>query len=73
MSTQLIFIGDMLVVVESDLGPSVPSSDFDEGHSPAGSAEEAATAGLRIVIHKPFGWGSGQERKDAPGPGSRSN
>jgi hypothetical protein len=73
MSTQLIFIGDILVVVESDLGPPVPSpTDFDEGDSPAGAAEEAVPDGPRIAIHKPFGWGSGHKRKDAPGSGGRS-
>jgi hypothetical protein len=67
MSMQLMFIGDMLVVVEGDLEPPIASStDVNEGRSPT---EEAATGALRIVCHQPFGWGSGQQREDAPDSG----
>jgi prophage maintenance system killer protein len=55
MSTQLTLIGDMLVVVEGDLGPPEPSSiEFDKGDAPAGSVEEAAIYGAWIIRHKPF-------------------
>jgi len=63
MSIEIRLKGDMLVVVEGELEPS---TDVDEGHSPT---EECATDAPRIVFPRPFGWGSGQERKDAPDSG----
>jgi hypothetical protein len=67
MPTQLILIGDMLVVVEGDLEPPIASStDVDEGHCPA---QDAATDAPRIVFHKPFGWGAAHSRTDAPDSG----
>jgi len=57
----------MLIVVEGDLEPPIASStDVDEGRSPT---QEGATDASRIVFHKPFGWATGQQRKDAPDSG----
>lgn len=56
MSTQLMLIGDMLVMVEGHLGPRVPSSaEFETGDCPSGSTEEAAVYGAWIIRRKPFG------------------
>jgi len=68
MSIQLIFVEDMLVVIEEDREPSAPSSaDPGESTPPAGSGHSFSGPG--VVHHKPFGWGSGHERKDAPADG----
>jgi hypothetical protein len=56
MPTQLMLIGDMLVLVEGDPGPPVPSSaEFEKGDCPSGSVEEAAVYGGWIIRHKLFG------------------
>jgi hypothetical protein len=61
MSIEIHLTEGMLVVVEGDLEPHIPSStDADEGHSPMGEGDPDEP---RIVCHKPFGWGSGQEPK----------
>ena len=67
MSIEIHLTSYVLTIVEGDLEPPIASStDVDEGRS---LTKESATDAPRIVCHKPFGWGSGQQRKDAPDNG----